>query len=126
MGKRKATWLEVAVMRVGLLDGSRALSWAYTWAIVREVLGHDPSAEEVAKWWASSERTTYREKAAFHKAFPELDSPAPLYNNAEAREVIARHAEFGRKVDKWGDERKAKREISMITLGLGTARLPTN
>lgn len=123
MAKRTPTWLEVAVTRVGLVNGTRALSWAYNWAVVREILGHDPSAEEVAKWWNASERTTYREKSAFHKAFPELDDPAPLYASPEATEAIGRHANFGRKIDKWGEERKAKRETSMITLGLGAARL---
>lgn len=126
MANRKPTWLEVAVSRVGLLNGTRALSWAYSWAVAREVLGHDPSAEEVAKWWNASERTTYREQAAFRKAFPELDSPAVIYATKEARETIAKHAAFGDKLDQWKQERHAKREISMITLGLGTARFPTS
>lgn len=125
MGKRKATtWLEVAVARVGLRDGIRAMTWAYQWAVVREALGRDPSAEEVAEWWAGSERTTYREKAAFHKAFPELTDPDPLYHSPEAREALEQHAELGRKMDEWGERRRQRKETSILTIGMGTARLP--
>lgn len=124
MAKQTTTWLEVAVARTGLRDGIRAMTWAYQWAVAREALDHDPSAEEVAEWWAASERTTYREKAAFHKAFPELTDPAPLYNNPRAREALAAHANLGTKMDEWGERRRQRKEASILTIGLGTAKLP--
>ena len=123
--KRKPSWLEVAISRAGFLDGTRALSWAYTWAVARQSLGHDPSAEEVAQWWATAERTTYREQAAFRKAFPELPNPAALYASEEAQAMLAQHAALGDKLEEWGEQRRANREASMIRLGLGTANLPS-
>lgn len=118
--KRPPTWLDVAVHNVGLRLAVRALNWAYCWAVVREALGHDPSVEEVAEWWNMARRTAFRDQADFRKAFPTLETPAPLYASPEARAAIARHAEFGDKVEKWGAERRARREATAI----GIAQLP--
>jgi hypothetical protein len=74
----KGSWLEIAIRTAGFRDAVRALSWAHDWGVVRIVLGHDPSAEEVADWWRKSVRTAYREQASFRKAFPKLDTPAPV------------------------------------------------
>lgn len=124
MKKRPArTWLEVAVARTGLRNGVRALSWAYTWAVVRESAGHDPTVEEVAEWWAASLRTTYREQAAFRQAFPELADPAKLYENEASRTALAKMADFGDKMDNWKADRKASRELSIIQIGQGIASL---
>lgn len=87
--KRHASWIEVAVRNVGILKAYTAMSWAYTWATARESLKHDPSVEEVAKWWGQSVRTTYREQAAFREAFPTLESPAQIFEDPSVRSKIA-------------------------------------
>src|SRR5690242_18738886 len=102
----------------------KAMSWAYTWAVTREALGHEPSVEEVADWWAASERTTYREQAAFRKAFPMLDSPAPIYAKPEAREALARHAAFGDRMDEWGRQRRERREQDGVKAFLLGSNVP--
>jgi hypothetical protein len=98
--KRHATWIEVAVRNVGILKAYTAMSWAYTWATARESLKHDPSVEEVAKWWGQSVRTTYREQAAFREAFPTLDSPAQIFENPAVRSKVAAVARASDVVEK--------------------------
>jgi len=82
------TWMELGVTTVGLRDTFRAISWALDWATVRAVLSRDPSVDEVADWWQSSRRTHFRNQAAFRKAFPMLDTPAPLVDDPRAQEAI--------------------------------------
>lgn len=112
--RRPATWLEVAVARAGMRTAVKAITWAYEWAVTREAVGHEPTADEVAEWWKLSRRTAFREQAAFREAFPELDSPAPIYASAEAREALARLADFGNKVDDWAAERRERRELDAL------------
>lgn len=85
---RQPTWIEVAVSNAGVVKGATAITWAWCWGITREVLKHDPSVEEVAEWWNTSIRTAYRNHAAFKKAFPMLDSPAPYVDNPVILPVI--------------------------------------
>jgi methionine synthase II (cobalamin-independent) len=86
---RHVTWIEVAVRNVGIRKAYSAMSWAYNWATARESLKHDPSVEEVAKWWRQSVRTSYREQAAFREAFPTLDSPAQIFEDPAVRSKMA-------------------------------------
>lgn len=86
--ERPTTWLEVAIRNGGLRKASKAMMWACTWAIVRDEVGHDPSAEEVADWWDEPKRTVYREQAAFRACFPTLDTPAPIYASAQALDSV--------------------------------------
>jgi len=119
--ERTPTWLDVAVHNVGIRRAARALSWAYSWAVVREALdGHEPTVEEVAEWWGMARRTAFRDQSEFREAFPSLDSPAAIYASAEAREAIGRHAEAGQKLEDWVKERRAKRE----TWSISVAQLP--
>lgn len=112
--QRKPTWLEVAIHYGGMRNAIKATNFAYCWAVTREALDRDPTAEEVAEWWNTSERTSYRDQAAFRKSFPMLESPAPIYSTPEARETLARHAAFGDKIEEWGKQRRRKREIDSV------------
>jgi len=112
--QRPPTWLEVAIAGAGLRTAIKATTWAYEWAVTREALGHEPSVEEVADWWKQSHRTAYRDQAEFRKAFPMLDTPAKIYESEEARESVAGLARLGEKIDKWGEERRARRELDAI------------
>jgi len=123
--KRPPTWLEVGIQNGGMRAAVTAMSYAYTWAVTREALGHDPSAEEVAKWWGASERTTYRDQAAFRKAFPMLEDPGRIYASEEAREALAKHAALGDRIDQWGRERRERREQDGVKAFLLRADVPT-
>jgi hypothetical protein len=84
---RQPTWIEVAVRNAGMMKGATAITWAWCWGITREILKHDPSVEEVAEYWNASVRTAYRDHAAFKKAFPMLDSPAPYVRLRKQHQV---------------------------------------
>lgn len=87
---RQPTWIEVAVRNAGVVKGATAITWAWCWGITREILKHDPTVEEVAEYWNASIRTAYRDHAAFKRAFPMLDSPAPYVDNPAILPVIKR------------------------------------
>jgi hypothetical protein len=106
----KRTWIELGVRNAGMRTAIRAANWAYCWAVVRESLGREPTVEEVAEWWNASRRSAFRDQAAFREAYPTLDSPAAIYDAPDARARIARHAARADRVDKWIEERKARRE----------------
>jgi hypothetical protein len=106
----KRTWIELGVQNAGMRTTFRAINWAYSWAVVREVPGREPSVEEVAEWWNESRRSAFRDQAAFREAYPTLQSPAAIYDEPEARARIARHAARADRVDKWIEERVARRE----------------
>ena len=119
--RRQVTWVELALKNSGFRNAQNALIWAILWAVTRESLGYDPTVEEVAAWWKENERTAYREKAAFRRAFPTLDSPAPIFENSEVRAKMTNLAKLG---DEMEAGKKAKRRIpeSMILdIGLGHA-----
>lgn len=103
--------MEVAVANAGLRQSFRAFSWALNWATVREAIGHDPTVEEVAEWWNASVRTTFREQAAFRKAFPTLESPGKIFEDPEARSAIKAVADLG------GSGRNRKVEQAIVRLG---------
>lgn len=112
--KRATTWLEVGIHYGGMRNAVKAMNYAYCWAVTREALDKEPTAEEVAEWWNTSERTSYRDQAAFRKAFPMLETPARIYESEEARSTLARHAAFADKIEEWKKERKLKREIDSV------------
>jgi hypothetical protein len=114
---RRPTWIEVGVSHAGIRSTIKAINWAYCWAVTCEALGHEPSAEEVAEWWAMSRRTAFRD------AFPMLESPAPIYAD-DVRATLAKHAAFGDRLDKWAEERKSRREQDALRAALGTATPP--
>ncbi len=80
--------LSVAIGRAGIAKGVRACTFLATWAIAERKLGHKLGAadggtvtagvREHAKYWALSERTSWRDVAAWQKAFPTESSPAAL------------------------------------------------
>jgi hypothetical protein len=99
------------------LKAQTALVWAWSWAVTRESVGRDPTVEEVAEWWKESQRTAYREKAAFTKAFPMLESPAKIFDHPVARQKLADLAKLG---DDMAANKRARRvpEAAIIDVGL--------
>ncbi|MFI5035458.1 MAG: hypothetical protein ACHQFZ_04565 [Acidimicrobiales bacterium] len=120
---RRVTWMEVAVRHAGLRKGQTALVWALSWAVTRESLGRDPSAEEVAAWWKESARTAYREKAAFHEAFPMLVTPAPIFEDPDARAKVSKIARAGDELQAQKKTRKIAPDLTILELGLKTATI---
>jgi len=84
------TWLEVGVANAGLASAVKGLTWSFCWAIARQAIGSNPSAEQVADWWNDSHRTTYRNQAAFRKSFPSLDGPGPMFESPDALAFLDR------------------------------------
>ncbi len=121
--ERQITWLELAVRNAGIRAAMTASVWAYEWATTREALEHEPTVEEVADWWKMARRTAFREQAAFRKAFPTLETPAPIYASEQARATMARHAAFGDKVDRWAAERRKGRATDAIKAVVLPARI---
>lgn len=119
--KRPVTWLEVAVRNAGMRKAMTAVSWAHTWAIAREALGHDPTVEEVADWWKMPRRSAFREQAIFREAFPTLETPAKIYESAESREAPAAAAAAFGKIDDWKRQRKQRREVDALRAVMGRA-----
>lgn len=76
----------------GVRKGAAAVSCLVAWAIAEESvglpLGDDLTSQvrNYAKWWRITERTAWRDLAAFKQAFPGEDSPARLA--AELRQAV--------------------------------------
>lgn len=80
--------LALAVGSAGLIKGARAMSFLITWAIAVRQLGHDlgeqegghlsAAVREHAAYWRQTERTSWRDVAAWRQAFPGEESPAAL------------------------------------------------
>lgn len=115
------TWIEMALRNAGFLKAQTALVWAIMWAVVRESQGSDPTVEQVAAWWRENERTAYREQAAFRKAFPQLESPAPIYDRPELRARLAELAKAGDDMEAGRRVRNRIPESLILEMGLGRA-----
>jgi hypothetical protein len=113
--------MELALRNAGFRDTYRALSWAIDWAIVRESLGQEPTVEEVGDWWKQSRRTAFRHQAAFREAFPNLDTPAILFESEEARTSFRKLAALGDEMESKG-KRRAQEQI-MLAIGMLPAQL---
>lgn len=126
-GRKPKTWLELAVTNAGFRQGIRAMTFVHLWGVAREALGHEPSAEELANWWNSPERTIYREQAAFRQAFPTLETPAPIADNPENRrrfkELAKRSAELDDAIHARRDAKRSRLSDSAI-LRIGLAGGP--
>jgi hypothetical protein len=120
---RQATWIEVAVKNAGFRKALTALTWAYSWAIVRESIGHEPSVDEVAEWWNENRRTAFREQSAFRLAFPTLETPAQLFQSPVMKTKIAEAARFGERIDGSLARKRSKPETSILELGMSPATL---
>ncbi len=85
-----STLLELAVARVGLRRGMRAIAFMSAWGVARNALGHPPgegagataAVEEYAAWWRQPLRSAWREWGCFHDAFPDEDTPDRLLDLA--------------------------------------------
>ena len=113
----KVTWMQVAVSNAGIRKGSAGIVWAWCWGITREAIGHDPTIEEVAKWWGQSERNAYREQAAFRQAFPMLDSPIPFVDHPEVKPLIIEQTRKMKAFAKSMKERKRPMDLAVMTIG---------
>jgi aminopeptidase N len=120
---RRVTWMEIAVRNAGLRKGQTALVWALSWAVTRESLGRDPSAEEVAAWWKESVRTAYREQAAFKDAFPTLDSPAKIFEDPATRAKVAKVARAGDELQAQKKPRRKAPDLTILEIGLMAATI---
>jgi hypothetical protein len=69
----------MCIERAGWLKGARIAEFVTAWSIAENELGHDPTVEEFAKWWAGSKRAAYYRLADFREAFPEADTPRDLF-----------------------------------------------
>lgn len=86
MAERRASVLEVAVTRAGIMKGARAADVVVSWTIAAGADGGDllPGAEVTsavrahAEYWRQSERTSWRDLRRFREVFPEETSPARL------------------------------------------------
>lgn len=93
MAKRTpTTWLEIAVTNAGMRKAVRAVTWAFLWGVTREAIGDEPTVEQVAEHWRSSRRTAFRDQAKFREAFPTMETPAPIFESADARAHVRRTA----------------------------------
>lgn len=106
---RQPTWLQVAVVRVGMFKGASAISWALAWGATREVIGRAPNAEDVAYVWGLSVSTAYRYQSSFRKAFPELDDPAPYVDIPEVNAVVVASGKQIRKLIDWAERRSQEK-----------------
>ncbi len=113
------TWLQLAVRNAGIREGLRAMNWSFRWAVTREALGHDPTADQIAEWWLESRRTTFRGQKAFRAAFPSLETPAPIYTQPELRRRMREIVKIGNDLDEKARTRRLDLEI--INIGLMTA-----
>lgn len=76
MAREPRTLLEVIYVHTGSLRATMRVGMlVQQWALCRRDLGRRPMVEEYASWWKISERTAYRDLAAFAKAFPGEDGP---------------------------------------------------
>lgn len=121
--KRQMTWIEVALRNSGFRNAQTAMLWAILWAVTRESIGTDPTAEDVARWWKENERTAYREQAAFRKAFPTLENPAPIFTAPEIRAKMAKLAKQGDEMEAAKKTRRRIPESAILEIGLGMASL---
>jgi hypothetical protein len=121
--RRPPTWIEIAVTNAGVVRGATSISWAWCWGITREVLGHDPTVEEVAAWWGASERTAYRDHASFKKAFPFLDSPAIYVDQPEVKPLVEAAARgmkrFAESMERRINDKRDRRPIDTAALKIG-------
>lgn len=124
---RPVTWIELAVRRGGFRKALKALMWANQWAVVREELGHDPSADEVADWWKAPRRSAFREQAAFRECFPMLETPAPIFESPEARAALLKSIEAGKALEaavRSTRSRAPLSDTSLLQIGMSPASVP--
>jgi hypothetical protein len=81
-----------AVRRLGVLKGTRVLTFMIAWDISRRELGDDMTIVAYAEWWKQSERNARYEIARFHELFPDERNPtrimAALQGEWEARRGV--------------------------------------
>ena len=116
--QRQATWIEIAVRNGGFRKAIKALTWANSWIHVQIDLGRDPSVDEVAEWWNESRRTAFREKAAFRECFPDLETPAAIFDNPQARAKIEQGAAALAKLEAKVQSAKRSVDLDLLQAGL--------
>lgn len=84
--KRAPRLIDVAIGNAGPVRGAKAITFLACWAIAENELGHTlapgqgvtEQLREYRAYWHDSERTVWRDLAAFRKAFPGEDTPRRL------------------------------------------------
>jgi hypothetical protein len=77
--------LRVAVDRRGIIKGPKAVAYIAQWCVTSTELGRPATAEEVAASWGESRATGYRWQQDFRAAFPEWDTPEPVWDQVRER-----------------------------------------
>jgi len=81
MTKRASgTLLELCVGRAGgnvraSWRGLKVCEYVIEWSIAAQALGKMPTTVEYAEWWAMSERSAWRHRAAIRELFPGEEFP---------------------------------------------------
>jgi hypothetical protein len=106
---RRASLLEAAVARGGVIAGAQAVSFVVQWTIAERDggrrLGADSLSEgvrEYSEWWRESERTSWRRLKRFRAVFGETADPRAYaqalqraMDEREIRDVQAASASLG-------------------------------
>jgi hypothetical protein len=77
-----------ACRKHGFRTVARTIGYVGAWCVAAESLGHAPSFDEYREWWAASERTAFRDQAAFRKVTG-LDDPSEVWERARNAGVVA-------------------------------------
>lgn len=121
---RRRTWLELAIIQGGFRNATKAITWAYLWAVAREALGHDPSVEEAAEWWNESRRSGFRGQAAWRACFPNLDTPAVMFESPEVQERIREVVAGFEELEKSRRSGGPSIDTAMLKIGMLPATMP--
>ena len=74
----------VLAKRVGFWNGARVLVFIVAWGMMTDAVGRPESIEAYSRYWGQSDRTSYRELAAFRKALPGEVDPARIWELVRA------------------------------------------
>lgn len=121
---RRQTWLELAIVQGGFRNATKAITWAYLWAVAREALGHDPTVDEAAEWWNESRRSAFRGQAAWRACFPKLDTPAAMFESPEVQDQIRKVVEAAEELDNARRSGGPSIDTAILRIGMLPATSP--
>ena len=72
--------MEAAVRAAGWRKGMKAMEFAAMWCIAADDLERPvANMEEFGEWWGESAATAYRWQESFRLAFPQWETPEPVW-----------------------------------------------
>jgi hypothetical protein len=83
--RRAPRVIDVCYARHGTLKGARVAAFISQWAIASRARGGPITSDQYAEYWCESERNVRRHLARFRETFPELHTPQPIADGANAR-----------------------------------------